>query len=135
MAKSIMDRVTTNFTSSQMAAVKQARDAQEVNRICVLNFAGTSACSAGLIFEAIPSSKDAGSLNYTVKYGEIGHIDIVDHASDVEKNLLPLQWAVDQVSIFSTMSSQGPKLTCPQGHHLSNNGQNHPYSLRATLHL
>jgi len=100
-----MDRVTANFTSAQKAAVKEAKDVQELNRICLLNFSGTSACSAALNFAAIPSSKDAGSLNCTISFGDTGHIDVVDHTSDVEKDLIPLQWAVDQVSTCSLILS------------------------------
>jgi ATP-binding cassette, subfamily A (ABC1), member 3 len=96
----IIARITSNFTSSQFAAVKRVSSFLEITSSCPQNFNAHSACFAGLGFTDIPSVNMDGSraVNYTI-FADAGLslIDVEDHASDFETRIFPLQWAVDQV--------------------------------------
>ena len=96
----IIARITSNFTSSQFAAVKRVSNFSEITSSCPQNFKSLSGCFAGLGFTDIPSVNADGSrpVNYTI-FADAGlsFIDVGRHTSDVETRIFPLQWAVDQV--------------------------------------
>lgn len=49
------------------------------------------------------NGKAEGAVNYTIRAdaGANRWVDVKGHGSDMEKTILPLQWAVDRVSILS----------------------------------
>lgn len=93
----IMSRVTSGFSSAQLAAVKQAPSADVIPSLCPQNFNLFSECWAGVVFNSLPAEGGA-PVNYTIRAdGGLFHIDVVSHNSDYEKRILPLQWAIDSV--------------------------------------
>ncbi|KAG7099993.1 hypothetical protein E1B28_001784 [Marasmius oreades] len=98
----IMAQVTQTFTSSQKNAVRQLRNPSDIPATCPQNFNLFSECFAGIVFNDIPSAGSANltrPVNYTIRAdGGLFLID-VDHNSDFEKRILPLQWAIDKAII------------------------------------
>jgi len=103
----IMTLVTFGFTASQMRAVKKLDDAEEIPLMCPQNFNGFSECYAAIVFEQVPLPEDLSGFQYTIR-ADIGlyYINVMRHTSDFEKRILPLQWAVDQVSHLHCVSSE-----------------------------
>ncbi|KAL0575023.1 hypothetical protein V5O48_006952 [Marasmius crinis-equi] len=98
----IMTRITQNFTPSQKNAVRQLERPADVPATCPQNFNLFSECFAGIVFNDIPPAGSGGivrPINYTIRAdGGLFRID-VNHNSDFEKRILPLQWAIDNAII------------------------------------
>ncbi|KAJ7729088.1 hypothetical protein DFH07DRAFT_218233 [Mycena maculata] len=94
----IMEHITSGFSASQLAAVKQASSGPALPFECPQNFNGFSECYAAVVFYDIPANPSP--VNYTILADSgLFHIDVVRHTSDFETRVLPLQWAVDQAII------------------------------------
>ncbi|KAJ8084935.1 hypothetical protein PM082_003712 [Marasmius tenuissimus] len=97
--REIMDRITVNFTDSQKNAVRQLQHPGDVPAACPSNFNLFSECYAGIVFNDIPPAGNgsyARPVNYTIRAdGGLYRID-VNHNSDFEKRIFPLQWAIDK---------------------------------------
>ncbi|KAK0481451.1 hypothetical protein IW261DRAFT_1075379 [Armillaria novae-zelandiae] len=98
---SIISRITQNFTTSQLAAVRQLDSPDDIPAACPQNFNLFSECFAAIAFYNIPANGSATNpINYTIRADAgLAHIDVVKHSSDFEKRILPLQWAIDQAII------------------------------------
>jgi ATP-binding cassette subfamily A (ABC1) protein 3 len=107
-AAQIIEHITASFTPSQRAAVRQISDPANIPAQCPQNFNLFSSCFAAVAFYDIPGpsatnatsgGSGAGrSVNYTISADSgLQFIDVVNHKSDFEKRVLPLQWAIDQV--------------------------------------
>ena len=94
-----MAHITRDFTESQLNAVRQVDSPADIPTECPQSFNLMSGCFAAIAFNNIPAQGNATNpVNYTIRAdGGLFHIDVVNHASDFEKRILPLQWAVDQV--------------------------------------
>ena len=101
----IIARITSNFTSTQLAGVRRVSNLSDISSSCPQNFNALSSCFAGLGFTDIPSVDVAGAppVNYTI-FADAGlsSIDVEHHTSDFERRIFPLQWAVDQVRLISS---------------------------------
>lgn len=96
----IMAHITASFTPQQMRAVKQVAAPSDIITACPQNFNLFSECFAGIAFNDIPAS-GTRPINYTIRADAgLFFIDVQKHTSDFEKRILPLQWAVDQVSVI-----------------------------------
>lgn len=99
-----MDRVTKDFSAKQLGSVFKT-DYSELATLCRENFAGSSSCFAAVSFEALPAEGSNGgqTLNYTIRADSgLNYIDVKGHTSDIEKRILPLQWAsIESVSASS----------------------------------
>lgn len=109
-AAQIIEHITASFTPSQRAAVRQLSDPAEIPAQCPQNFNLFSSCFAAVAFYDIPGPSAANvtsggittrrSVNYTISADSgLQFIDVVNHKSDFEKRVLPLQWAIDQVCL------------------------------------
>jgi ATP-binding cassette subfamily A (ABC1) protein 3 len=109
-AAQIIEHITASFTPSQRAAVRQISDPANIPAQCPQNFNLFSSCFAAVAFYDIPgpsatnaTSGGSGvgrSVNYTISADSgLQFIDVVNHKSDFEKRVLPLQWAIDQVRL------------------------------------
>ncbi|TRM70462.1 P-loop containing nucleoside triphosphate hydrolase protein [Schizophyllum amplum] len=59
--------------------------------------------------EASAANGTASVVNYTLRAdGGLYHIDVINHASDYEQRLMPLQWAIDQAVIALTTDVEVP---------------------------
>ncbi|KAK0217586.1 hypothetical protein EDD85DRAFT_990713 [Armillaria nabsnona] len=107
---SIIARITQNFTTSQLAAVRQLDSPDEIPAACPQNFNLFSECFAAIAFYNIPANGSATNpINYTIRADAgLAHIDVVKHASDFEKRILPLQWAIDQAIIELHTGERAP---------------------------
>ncbi|KIM38139.1 hypothetical protein M413DRAFT_420628 [Hebeloma cylindrosporum] len=98
----IIARITSNFTSTQLAGVKEVANLSDISASCPQNFNALSSCFAGVGFTDIPSVDAPGTrpVNYTI-FSDAGlsSIDVEHHTSDFETRIFPLQWAVDQAII------------------------------------
>ena len=99
---SIIARITQNFTTTQLAAVRQLDSPDDIPAACPQNFNLFSECFAAIAFYNIPANGSATNpINYTIRADAgLAHIDVVKHSSDFEKRILPLQWAIDQVKLI-----------------------------------
>ena len=101
--KDIISHIASNFTPTQLAAVKQVRDRSEIPLACPQNYNGVTPCFAAIEFVNIPSvnasDRVSGPMEYII-HADVGlsYIDVVGHTSDFESRILPLQWAIDSVS-------------------------------------
>lgn len=95
----IMARITSSFSSKQLSAVIKVESPSDIPTQCPQNSNLYSQCFAAIAFNDIPANGSvAKPINYTIRADEgLGHIDVINHASDFELRILPLQWAVDQV--------------------------------------
>jgi ATP-binding cassette subfamily A (ABC1) protein 3 len=94
----IIARITSNFTTNQLASVKKLSSASDFPAACPQNFNFFSQCFAAIGFNDIPASGNQ-SVNYTISADSgLAFIDVVHHTSDFEKRILPLQWSIDKVS-------------------------------------
>lgn len=112
-ANDIMAHITRNFTSFQLNAVKKVATPDDIPSLCPQNFNLFSECFAAIAFDYLPTSQnDTSSIEYTIRAdGGLSHIDVIRHTSDFEKKILPLQWAVDQVSPMRPRSCWESRLT------------------------
>lgn len=97
-----MSSVTSSFSPKQLDAVKQVESPDDIPSSCPQNFNLFSDCFAAVAFNSIPAENNtlAEPFNYTIRAdGGLSHIDVVKHSSDYEIRVLPLQWALDSVSI------------------------------------
>ncbi|KDR85831.1 hypothetical protein GALMADRAFT_234928 [Galerina marginata CBS 339.88] len=95
----IIARVTSGFTPSQLALVKQIPNPADIPAQCPQNFNLFSECFAAVAFYDIPAGGNA-SINYTILADAgLAFIDVERHTSDFEKRILPLQWSIDRAII------------------------------------
>ena len=106
----VMERITTNFTSSQRAAVKQV-DPDSIFSECPQNYHGYTPCFAAILFQNIPYTNSSGfglnpNITYTI-YADWGlkYVNVEQHTSDFEERIMPLQWEVDRVCFLLLMLS------------------------------
>jgi hypothetical protein len=105
--KDVIDRITANFTSTQLAAVKEVKPGG-IDSECPQNWNGVSPCFAAIEFSNIPNTNGSlllPNLYYTI-YADLGlgYINVQKHTSDMEKRILPLQWEVDKVASIVKIS-------------------------------
>lgn len=100
-ADDIIAHITRGFNNKQLAAISQVETTDDIPAKCPQNFNLFSECFAGLSFEYLPSGLiDTRPINYTILgNGGFGYINAIEHTSDYELYVLPLQWAVDQVTL------------------------------------
>lgn len=98
---SIMSKVTSGFTPTQLAGIKKVAAVSDIPFACPQNFDQVSECFAAIVFNNIPAATgDIVPISYTLQSdGSRAHIDVVRHIGDFEQQILPLQWAVDQVRL------------------------------------
>lgn len=96
----VMARITSSFTPGQLAAVEKIGDASDIPSRCPQNFNLFSQCWAAVIFSDIPGNSTTHKpVNYTIRADAgLAFIDSIKHTSDFEVRILPIQWALDQVS-------------------------------------
>lgn len=96
-----MAHITADFDQSQLNAIKKVDSPAEIPSQCPQNFNLFSECFAAIAFNNIPGNGNATNpVNYTIRAdGGLFHIDVVRHASDFEKKILPLQWAIDEAIV------------------------------------
>ena len=99
-ADDIVTHITREFSNKQLAAISKVEKTDDIPVQCPENFNLFSECFAGLSFEYLPSGPtDTRQINYTILAdGGYGYINAIKHTSDYELYVLPLQWAVDQVT-------------------------------------
>jgi len=97
----IMNRITASFTPAQLNAVKQVGSPADIPFACPQNFNFLSECFAAIAFNDIPANTSTGKpVNYTIRADAgLTFINVIQHTSDFEKRILPLQWAIDQAII------------------------------------
>lgn len=98
----IISHITANFTRNQLTSVKQLSSPSDIPATCPQNFHSDSQCFAAIAFTNIPADGNASNpINYTI-FGDGGltFIDVQRHTSDFEKRILPLQWAIDRVTLL-----------------------------------
>ncbi|KAK0209024.1 hypothetical protein DFS33DRAFT_1372220 [Desarmillaria ectypa] len=107
---SIIAHITENFTTSQLAAVRQLDSPDDIPSACPQNFNLFSECFAAVAFYDIPANGNATNpINYTIRADAgLAHIDVVKHSSDFEERILPLQWAIDQAIIELKTGERAP---------------------------
>ncbi|KAG1813914.1 uncharacterized protein BJ212DRAFT_1274572 [Suillus subaureus] len=107
-AEQVMARITSNFTSNQLQAVKQVATPADIPTQCPQNFDLSSQCFAGIAFNYLPmNATDTTPINYTISADAgLVYINVISHTSDFETRILPLQWAIDQ-AIIELRSGQG----------------------------
>lgn len=100
-ADDIMAVVTRSFSPSQLSSVFKVPTPQDVVISCPTNFLGVSDCFSAVVFNYLPTSpQDRKPVNYTIRgCTGISYVDVWDNAGDYEKRILPLQWAIDSVSL------------------------------------
>lgn len=98
-ADEIIAHITRGFDDKQLAAISKVETTDDIPAKCPQNFNLFSECFAGLSFEYLPSGvADTLPTDYTILGdGGFGYVNAIDHTSDYELYVLPLQWAVDQV--------------------------------------
>jgi ATP-binding cassette subfamily A (ABC1) protein 3 len=96
-----MARITSNFTQNQLRAVKQVATPADIPAQCPQNFDLTSQCFAAIAFNYLPmNATDTTPVNYTISADAgLVYVNVISHTSDFETRILPLQWALDQVSL------------------------------------
>jgi ABC-type multidrug transport system ATPase subunit len=102
----IMSRALSGIPSHQVIPLK---DSDEIYTVCAQNLQGSSKCLAAIQWNNIDLGAKVPVYNYTIR-GNSGlvHID-VESGTDVDKTLLPLQWAVDQaITNFTTTPQTMP---------------------------
>ena len=104
--KDIISHLTSSFTHSQLAAVKQVKGISELLSACPQNYNGATPCFAAIEFVNTPSANASDSVSGPMEYiihvdAGLSRIDVVGHKSDFENRILPLQWAIDSVGARS----------------------------------
>jgi hypothetical protein len=106
LPSAVVQKITSSFSDTQLRAVHQVDDPNDVPASCQQNFNGFSECYGAIIFNSID---EQGVLNYTVRADAgLFFIDVHGHQSDFEKRVLPLQWAVDRAIISITTNVEVP---------------------------
>jgi len=112
-----MERITANFTTSQRAAVKKVNP-EDIYSECPQNFRGYTPCYAAIAFHNVPFPNAsvpwlAPNVVYTI-YADwgLGYINVEKHTGDLEKRIMPLQWAIDSVGLPFLLSSSHPIPHC-----------------------
>ena len=98
-ADDIIAHITRGFNDKQLAAISKVEATHDIPAQCPQNFNLFSECFAGLSFRYLPSGPtDTRDIDYTI-LGDAGYgyVDAIQHTSDYELYVLPIQWAVDQV--------------------------------------
>ncbi|KAL1669459.1 P-loop containing nucleoside triphosphate hydrolase protein [Schizophyllum commune] len=105
-----MSRATSNFSPSQLDAVKKVASPDDIPATCPENFNLFSECFAAIEFhDPVPTNISASVVNYTLRAdGGLYHIDVQNQRSDYEQRLMPLQWAIDQAVIALTTDVDAP---------------------------
>lgn len=100
-ADQIMDTVTRSLSSSRRQSVVKVDDLDALDFQCPTNYNGRSSCYAAVIFNGLPRSNDSASPIYYIIRGDMGqtYVNVKRHTGDYEKNLLPIQWAIDSAII------------------------------------
>ncbi|KAJ7822826.1 hypothetical protein B0H14DRAFT_3726268 [Mycena olivaceomarginata] len=85
--------------ASQPLYALYSRNSKRLLDECPQNFNGFSGCYAGVVFSDIPRNNASAPITYTIM-GQSGlnRIDVMHEKGDYERRVMPLQWAVDQVS-------------------------------------
>ncbi|TFK56402.1 P-loop containing nucleoside triphosphate hydrolase protein [Heliocybe sulcata] len=106
----IIARITRGFSSYQLNAVKRVDTPDDIPAQCPQNFNLYSECFAAIAFNGWPTSGNGTlPMDYTIRADAgLAHIDAVNHLSDYELRLLPLQFAVDQAIIELTTGTIVP---------------------------
>jgi ATP-binding cassette subfamily A (ABC1) protein 3 len=105
-ANAIMSHITSDFTPSQLRAVVKVATPLEIPLLCSQNYNQFSECYATISFDNIPTNGSGQNFEYTIQAdGGLTYINVIRHTSDFEKRVLPLQWAVDQVSFIHLLHS------------------------------
>lgn len=92
-----MSHVTRNLAPWQQAEVKQLQSPEDIPSACQQNFNGFSECWAAVIFDDI---KGFSGVNYTIRADAgLFYVNVENHNSDVDRRVLPLQWALDEAII------------------------------------
>jgi ATP-binding cassette subfamily A (ABC1) protein 3 len=106
----IMERITANFTTFQRAAVKNV-DPENIFSECPQNYRGFTPCYAAIAFQNLPFLNTSvpwldPNVEYTI-YADYGleYINVEKHTGDLEKRIMPLQWAIDSVRLLFLLSS------------------------------
>ena len=98
-ADDVMARVTRGFSGKQLGATTKVSE-DEMGRLCTQNPSGKSRCFAGVIFDSIGATDNVYAVNYTLRTdSSLGYVDVRAHKSDYELRMLPLQWAIESVSM------------------------------------
>ncbi|KAG8916269.1 hypothetical protein FRC02_004091 [Tulasnella sp. 418] len=100
-AAQIMSAMTDSFSPTQKAQVHSTSRQEDLTVACPSNFNGKSSCFAAIIFTGVPTPQNTSQpLQYTILSDPgLGYIDIKHHKGDVEKRLLPVQWAIESTFI------------------------------------
>ncbi|KAG8955820.1 hypothetical protein FRC03_011029 [Tulasnella sp. 419] len=109
-AVQIMSAMTDSFSPAQKAQVHSTSSKEDLIVACPSNFNGKSSCYAAIIFTAVPTPQNTSQpLQYSILSDPgLYHIDVKNHKGDVEKRLLPLQWAIDSTFIQLQTGVQVP---------------------------
>ncbi|RPD64790.1 P-loop containing nucleoside triphosphate hydrolase protein [Lentinus tigrinus ALCF2SS1-6] len=95
----IISRMTRGFSGKQLASFRKV-SSDDIATVCRENFSGSSACFASVTFQAIPVAGSNQTLNYTIQADSaLGFVDVIDHSSDYERRIFPLQWAIESAII------------------------------------
>ena len=99
-ADEIVAHITRGFNNKQLTAISKVETTDDIPAKCPQNFNLFSECFAGLSFEYLPSGPtDTRQITYTILGNAgFGYVNAIEHTSDYELYVLPLQWAVDQVT-------------------------------------
>jgi ATP-binding cassette, subfamily A (ABC1), member 3 len=95
----VIAQITSGFSASQIASVRRVATPQDIPNACPQNFNLFSQCFAAISFNSF-GQNNTMPLNYTISADAgLYHVDSISHTSDYELRILPLQWAVDKVSM------------------------------------
>ncbi|TFK92820.1 P-loop containing nucleoside triphosphate hydrolase protein [Polyporus arcularius HHB13444] len=95
----IVSRMIRGFSGKQLASFRKV-NTDDIATLCRENFSGSSACFASVIFHGIPGAGSNQTLNYTIQADSaLGFVNVIDHTSDYERRILPLQWAIESAII------------------------------------
>ncbi|PWN47688.1 hypothetical protein IE53DRAFT_390183 [Violaceomyces palustris] len=109
----IMATLTSILEPSQRDRVKQVFSDADLAFSCPQAFNGLSTCFGAIQFNRIvPISSSTASVNYTLRFDPgLNKVKVNDNSGDVEKRVLPLQWALDSAII---QLNGGPSVTSLQ---------------------
>ncbi|KAG8976224.1 hypothetical protein FRC05_004474 [Tulasnella sp. 425] len=100
-ANQIMDLVAQPLSSARRQSVIKVDNLDALELACPSNYNGRTSCYAGIIFNGLPRSNDSASPIFYIIRGDMGegYVNVKRHTGDYEKNLLPIQWAIDSAII------------------------------------
>lgn len=101
-----MDLVAQPLSSARRQSVIKVDNLDALDLACPTNYNGRSSCYAGIIFNGLPRSNDSASPIFYIIRGDMGetYVNVKGHTGDYEKNVLPIQWAIDSVSSTASTS-------------------------------